>query len=88
MKFHFLVTISNDVRHLFGLRFISTFFNDLKEHYQVTLFHVSSSDRNDMNRALGNMWNRPGRNVDFQLTAGARNAINCIEGNAAEQADA
>ncbi len=75
MKFHFLVTISNDVRHLFGLRFICSFFNDLAEDYQITLFHVSSSDRNDMNRALGNMWKRPGRDVDFQLTAGARNAI-------------
>ncbi len=76
MKFHFLVTISNDVRHLFGLRFICSFFNDLTDDYQITLFHVSSSDRNDMNRALGNMWKRPGRDVDFQLTAGARNAIN------------
>ena len=76
MKFHFLVTISNDVRHLFGLRFICSFFNDLTADYQITLFHVSSSDRNDMNRALGNMWKRPGRDVDFQLTAGARNAIN------------
>ena len=76
MKFHFLVTISNDVRHLFGIRFVCTFFNNLTEDHQITLLHVSSIDRNDINRALGSMWNRPGRDVDYQLTAGARNAIN------------
>ncbi len=76
MKFHFLVTISDDVRHLFGVRFICSFFNNLAEYHQVTLLHISSSDRNEINRALGSMWSRPGRTVDFQLTAGARNAIN------------
>jgi nucleotide-binding universal stress UspA family protein len=76
MKFHILVTISDDVRHLFGVRFLCSFFNNLAENYQITLLHISSSDRNEINRALGSMWSRPGRTVDFQLTAGARNAIN------------
>ena len=71
MKFHFLVTISDNVRHLFGIRFICKFFSNLTKDHQVTLLHIHSTDRNDMNRVLGNMWMRPEHDECSQLTVQA-----------------
>jgi hypothetical protein len=75
MKFHFLVTISDNVRHLFGIRFICSFFSNLAEDHQVTLLHIHSTDRNDMGRVLVNMWMRPEHDEISQPTVQAKRAI-------------
>lgn len=75
MKLHFLVTISDNVRYLFGIRFICSFFSSLAEDYQVTLLHIHSADRNDMSSALGHMWMRPEHDEYSRLTVQEKRAL-------------
>ena len=75
MKFHFLVTLSDNVRHLFGIRFICSFFSNLAEDCQVTMLHIHSTGRNDMKGVLGNMWMRPADDEYSRLTVQAKRAI-------------
>jgi hypothetical protein len=75
MQKHFLVTISNEVENLFGVRFICSFFNTISEH-QVTLLHICQQDSSDMNRTLNQMWKGPSDSTVGQLSAAARKSIN------------
>ena len=75
MKFHFLVTISDNVRHLFGIRFICSFFSNLAEECQVTLLHINSTSRNDMKVVLGNMWMKPADDEYSRLNVQAKRAM-------------
>lgn len=75
MKKHFLVTISNDVEHLYGVRFLCSFFNTISE-CQLTLLHICQQDKNDMNRTLNQMWKEPSEDPQAQLSAQARKSIN------------
>lgn len=74
MQKHFLVTVSNDVEHLYGVRFMRSFFTKMSDHL-VTLLHVCRLDCNDMNKTLMEMWASPDERVHGQLTIGARRAI-------------
>lgn len=56
MEKHFLATISNEIEHLFGVRFICTFFNTMSEN-RVTLFHICKVD--SMNKTLSSSWTNP-----------------------------
>jgi len=75
MKKHFLVTISNDVNNLFGVRFICSFFNTTAEH-QITLLHICQQDNSDMARTLNQMWKGPSVEAEAHLSAQARKSIN------------
>ena len=75
MEKNLLVTISNDVNHLFGVKFICSFFNEISEH-QVTLLHIVRRDCNDMTKTLMEKWNGPADNIQGNLTVGARRSIN------------
>jgi len=74
MEKQFLVTISNDVNHLFGVKFICSFFNKMSEH-QVTLLHICRRDCRDMTKVLMERWDGPADNVEGNLTVGARRSI-------------
>ncbi len=74
MNKHFLVTISNDVEHLYGVRFICSFFKEMSEH-RLTLFHICRPDGNGLGTALTDMWVHPDDKVETNLTAGARRSI-------------
>lgn len=74
MKKHFLVTISNDVNILSGVRFICSFFNEIADH-RVTLLHICRRDAADMAGTLGQMWNDPGDTAQGRLTIQARKSI-------------
>ncbi|MFT5699842.1 MAG: hypothetical protein ACI8ZB_002710 [Desulforhopalus sp.] len=56
MKNHFLVTISNETDHLFGVHFICSFFNKISDN-QVTLLHICRSDSSKKEHA--SMWQKP-----------------------------
>lgn len=74
MKKHFLVTISNDIEHLFGIRFLCSFFNTIGKH-QVTLLHICRTDDNAMAKTLNQMWQGPNEGIEGQITVQARRAI-------------
>lgn len=74
MKKHFLVTISNDVEHLYGVRFICSFFKEISEH-NLTLLHICRLDDNKMTKALNEMWTDPDEKIKSNLTIGARRSI-------------
>ncbi len=74
MNKHFLVTISNDVEHLYGVRFICSFFKEMSEHH-LTLLHICRLDGNGMGTALTDMWANPEDKIESNLTAGARKSI-------------
>lgn len=74
MKKHFLVTISNDVEHLYGVRFICSFFKEVSEH-NLTLLHICRLDDNKMTKALSEMWTHPDKKILGNLTIGARRSI-------------
>jgi hypothetical protein len=71
---HFLVTVSDDYKHLTGVEFICSFFKKLSEH-QITLLHICRLDASDMNKALMEMWETPEDKVTGSLTIGARKAL-------------
>jgi hypothetical protein len=75
MNKHFLVTISNDVEHLYGVRFICSFFKEMSEH-RLTLLHICRQDSNDMGSALNDMWSKPDDKIHGKLSIGARKSIN------------
>ncbi len=58
MKKHFLVTISNDIENLFGVKFLCSFFNTIGE-YQITLLHICRTDDKAMANILNQMWKGP-----------------------------
>ena len=74
MNNHFLVTISNNADNLFGVRFISSFFNNLSEH-QVTLLHICRLDGDDMTKALTEMWLNPGEKTECKLTGSLKRSL-------------
>jgi hypothetical protein len=74
MKKHFLVTISNDVQHLYGVRFICSFFKAISEH-NLTLLHICRLDDNNINKSLNEMWANPDEKVLGNLTTGTRRSI-------------
>jgi hypothetical protein len=74
MKKHFLVTISNDIENLFGVRFLCLLFNTMEEH-QITLLHICRTDDNAMARTLNQMWKGPSEGIEGQVTVQARRAI-------------
>ncbi len=73
MEKKLLVTISNDVNHLFGVKFICSFFNEISEH-QVTLLHIVRHDCNDMTNTLMEKWTDP--TDKGNLTVRVRRSIN------------
>ena len=76
MKKHFLVTLSNDSNHLFGVRFLCSFFSATPGHnYQATLLHICSRNRDNMSQSLMDMWQEPGDGAESILSAGARKSI-------------
>jgi hypothetical protein len=75
MNFHFLVTISDNAMHLFGVRFICSFFDNLSGDCQVTLLHIGSADKNQLSQTLGAMWDDPAGEPVVKLSAGTRKAI-------------
>jgi len=74
MNKQFLITISNDVEHLFGVKFLCSFF-DKEPDYHATLLHICSNGNQQMNNVLLDKWNGPEGDVEGRLTAGARRAI-------------
>ncbi len=74
MKKHFLVTISNDVEHLYGVRFICSFFQEMSQH-QLTLLHICRLDDNGMSKGLTEMWDHPDDKIQGNLTVGAKRSI-------------
>lgn len=74
MHKHFLVTVSNNVDHLFGVKFLCSFF-DKKPDYHATLLHIFSHDSQQMSEVLLEKWNEPGSDVEGRQTVGARRAI-------------
>jgi hypothetical protein len=74
MKKHFLVTISNDIENLFGVRFLCSFFNTIGKH-QVTLLHICRTDDNAMAKTLNQMWQGPNEGIEGQVTVQARRSI-------------
>lgn len=75
MNKHFLVTISNDVNNLYGVRFLCSFFNTVEEH-QITLLHICQQDKNNMHQTLNQMWKGPADGGQTQLPPQVRKAIN------------
>jgi nucleotide-binding universal stress UspA family protein len=74
MKKHFLVTVSNDIDNLFGVRFLCSFFKKLSEH-RITLLHICRQDSNDMAHSLNEMWSDPEQRVNGELTVGAKRCL-------------
>lgn len=74
MKKHFLVTISNDVENLYGVRFICSFFKEMSEH-NLTLLHISRLDDNGMSKGLSEMWGNPDDQGQGNLTIGAKRSL-------------
>lgn len=70
----FLVTVSDDIDQLFGVKFLSAFFNKMSEH-QVTLFHICRLDCSEMNKTLQEMWAHPEEKISGKLTVGGKRAI-------------
>lgn len=74
MKKNFLVTVSNDIENLYGIRFLCSFFDRLSEH-RITLLHICRQDGGDMAGTLNQMWANPEGESDSQLTVGARRCL-------------
>ncbi len=74
MNKHFLVTISNDADHLFGVRFICSFLNGASDDL-VTLLHICRLDGDNMTKALTEMWLSPGDKSECKLTGGLKKAL-------------
>ncbi len=74
MNKHFLVTLSNDVEHLYGVRFICAFFKEMSEHH-LTLLHICRLDGNDSAQGLSEMWTHPEEKAEVNLSAGAKRSI-------------
>jgi hypothetical protein len=74
MNKHLLVTISSDADNLFGVRFVSSFFNDLSEHL-VTLLHICRLDCDNMTKSLTEMWQNPDEKSQCKLTGGLRRSL-------------
>ena len=74
MKKHFLVTISNDIENLYGVRFLCSFFHSIGDH-QVTLLHICRTDDGAMAKTLSQMWQGPAEGIEGKVTVQARRAI-------------
>lgn len=75
MTKQFLVTISNDVQNLFGVKFICSFFDKMSEN-RVTLLHICKRDASNMTTTLMGSWSAgPDGTIIGQPPAGARKTI-------------
>ncbi|MGB3209161.1 MAG: hypothetical protein WBB19_00505 [Desulforhopalus sp.] len=74
MNKHFLVTISDDIEHLYGVRFICSFFKEMSQH-RLTLLHICRLDGNEMGKTLNEMWANPEDKVQANLAIGAKRSI-------------
>ena len=74
MNKHFLVTISNDVEHLYGVRFICSFFKEMSEH-TLTLLHICRLDGNGTSKSSDRDVDRSRRKIQSHFTVGARRSI-------------
>jgi hypothetical protein len=74
MKNHFLVTISSDADHLFGVRFTCSFFNILAEH-TLTLLHICRLDSNDMEKTLLEIWRKPDEKIYGEISIKGRKSL-------------
>jgi nucleotide-binding universal stress UspA family protein len=74
MEKQFLITISSQSEHLYGVRFFCSFFSSMAG-CRVTLVHVWNPGGDDMKNVLSGMWNDP-EQCKEQLPAGSRRAIN------------
>ena len=74
MNKHFLVTISNDADNLFGVRFVSSFFNNTSDH-KVTLLHICRLDSDDMAKTMNEMWLSPGEKTECKITGGLKKSL-------------
>ncbi len=74
MNKHFLVTISNDAEHLYGVRFICSFFKEMSEH-TLTLLHICRLDSDEMSKTLTEMWTDPDSKIQSKHTVGAKRSI-------------
>ncbi len=72
MDKHFLATISSDVDHLFGIRFICTFFNKMSEN-SVTLLHICRLD--SKSQVLTSMWEGPADSNSVKTSPQAKKSI-------------
>jgi hypothetical protein len=74
MNKHFLVTISSDAANLFGVRFVSTFFNKTSD-YKVTLLHICRLDGDDMSKTMNEMWLSPGEKTECKITGSLKRSL-------------
>lgn len=74
MDKHFLVTISSETEHLYGIKFLCSFFKKESQH-RLTLLHIYRQNSNDMSASLMEMWEKPDDSIKGKLTVGARIAI-------------
>ncbi len=74
MQKHFLVTISSNSDNLSGVRFVSSFFNNVEEHL-VTLLHICRLDCDKMTKSLTEMWQNPETKNVCQLTGGLKRSL-------------
>lgn len=68
----FLATISNEADHLFGVRFICTFFNRMSEN-RVTLLHICKIDSSK--RTVTSIWDKPGEDTPGPIPLEAKKSI-------------
>ena len=73
MNKHYLVTISNDVYDLLGVKFLCSFFKPQSEH-RLTLLHIFRHG-SGCDSGLLEKWESPDDRVNGILTVGARRAI-------------
>ena len=72
MEKHFLATISSEADHLFGVRFICSFFKQMSEN-RVTLLHICRLD--DEKKVLASMWDSPDDSNTGLIPPGAQKSI-------------
>jgi hypothetical protein len=72
MEKHFLATISSEADHLFGIRFICSFFNEMSEN-KVTLLHIYRLD--SKTHALTSMWDSPQDSNSVKISLEAKKSI-------------
>ena len=83
MNKHYLVTISNDVHNLLGVKFLCSFFRS-ESKYRLTLLHIYQQGT-AASSSLLEKWESPDDKITGALTVGARRAIdkstNLLEGS-------
>ena len=72
MEKHFLVTVSNEAEHLFGVRFICSFFHEMPEN-RVTLLHICRHASGK--KTLTTMWENSHQEKQVQIPLEAQKSI-------------